>query len=103
MREIRLWGSANDEFHQTIHEASGNEVLAGALARLHRNFPRDLSRLVVSESTAMLEANVREHEAILEALSRHDAPAAFELMRQHIARAGGLVTLRVEQRTADPG
>jgi DNA-binding GntR family transcriptional regulator len=100
VREIRLWGSANDEFHQTIHEASGNDVLVGTLAQLHRNFPRDLSRLVVSESTAMLEANVREHKAILEALSRHDAPAASELMRQHVSRAGGLVTLRVEQRAA---
>jgi DNA-binding GntR family transcriptional regulator len=100
VREIRLWGNANDEFHQTIHEASGNEVLTGTLAQLHRNFPRDLSRLVVSESTAMLEANVREHEAILEALSRHDATAAHDLMRKHVARAGSLVTLRVEQRSA---
>ena len=99
-REVRRWGSANDDFHQTIHEASGNDVLAGALAQLHRNFPRDLSRLVVSESTAMLEANVREHEAILEALSRHDATAAQELMQRHVSRAGGLVTLRVEQRSA---
>jgi DNA-binding GntR family transcriptional regulator len=100
VREVRLWGSANDEFHQTIHEASGNEVLVATLEQLHRNFPRDLSRLVVSESTAMLEANVREHEAILEALSRHDAKAAHELMQRHITRAGSLVTLRVEQRSA---
>jgi DNA-binding GntR family transcriptional regulator len=49
----------------------------------------------------MLEANVREHEAILEALSRHDAAAAYELMQQHVVRAGSLVTLRVEQRTAE--
>ena len=101
-REIHLWGSANDEFHQTIHEASGNDVLAATLADLHRNFPRDLSRLVVSESTAMLEANVREHEAILDALSRHDSTAAHELMQRHVARAGSLVTLRVEQQTAEP-
>jgi DNA-binding GntR family transcriptional regulator len=101
VRELRRWAKANDDFHQTIHEASGNEVLASALAQLARNFPRDLSRLVVSESTAMLEANVREHEAILEALSRRDAEAAYELMQRHVARAGSLVTLRVEQRTTD--
>jgi DNA-binding GntR family transcriptional regulator len=102
-REVRRWGNANDEFHQTIHEASGNKVLAGTLAQLDRNFPRDLSRLVVSESTAMLEANVREHEAILEAIARHDAAAAYELMQRHVTRSGGLVTLRVEQRAADGG
>jgi len=99
-REVRRWGSANDDFHQTIHEASGNDVLADVLAQLDRNFPRDLSRLVVSESTVLLEANVREHEAILEALSRRDATAARELMQRHVARAGSLVTLRVEQRAA---
>jgi DNA-binding GntR family transcriptional regulator len=103
VREVRRWGSANDEFHQTIQEASGNDVLVGTLAQLHQNFPRDLSRMVVSESTAMLEANVREHEAILEALSRHDATAADELMQRHVVRAGGLVTLRVEQRAAERG
>ena len=101
VRETRLWGGANDEFHQTIHEASGNGVLVETLAQLHRNFPRDLSSLVVSESTAMLEANVQEHEAILAAVSRHDASAAYELMQQHVVRAGSLVTLRVEQRTAE--
>jgi DNA-binding GntR family transcriptional regulator len=100
-REILRWGKANDDFHQTIHEASGNEVLVATLAQLHRNFPRDLSRLVVSESTAMLQANVREHEAILEAVSGHDAAAAYELMQAHVARAGSLVTLRVEQRSTD--
>lgn len=99
-REIRRWGHANDQFHQTIHEASGNEVLTRTLAQLHRNFPRDLSRLVISESTAMLETNVREHKEILEALTRHDAAAASELMHRHVVRAGGLVTLRVEQRSA---
>jgi DNA-binding GntR family transcriptional regulator len=101
VREVGRWANANDDFHQTIHEASGNDVLVGALAQLARNFPRDLSRLVVSESTAMLEANVREHEAILEALSRNDGDAAYELMQRHVERAGSLVTLRVEQRTAE--
>lgn len=101
VRELRRWANANDDFHQTIHEASGNAVLAGALAQLARNFPRDLSRLVVSESSAMLETNVREHEAILNSLSRHDGDAAYELMQRHVTRAGSLVTLRVEQRAAE--
>src|SRR6185437_13322988 len=101
-RDVRRWAKANDDFHRTIHEASGNEVLAGTLAQLAQNFPRDLSRLVVSESTAMLEANVREHETILEALVQHDATAAYERMRHHVSRAGGLVTLRVEQRAVEP-
>jgi DNA-binding GntR family transcriptional regulator len=99
-REVAQWGRANDEFHQVIHEASCNDVLSQTLAQLHRNFPRDLSRLVVSQSSAMLEANVGEHEAILDALRRHDVDAARQLMLDHVSRAGTLVTLRVEQRAA---
>lgn len=99
-REVGQWGRANDEFHQAIHEGSCNAVLAETLAHLHRNFPRDLSRLVVSESSALLKENVGEHEAILAAIERHDAATARELMHKHVSRSGSLVTLRVEQRTA---
>lgn len=98
--ETALWSRANDQFHQVIHEASGNDVLAATLAHLHRSFPRDLSRIVLSESTALLEENVHEHEAILEAIKHRDGEAARELMGRHVRRAGSLVTLRVEQRAS---
>jgi DNA-binding GntR family transcriptional regulator len=96
-----IWGLANDEFHQTIQQASGNQVLATALAQLHQSFPRDLSRIVLSESTPALRSNVREHEQILEALHARDAARARELMRAHVRHAGQLVTLRYEQRVGD--
>jgi DNA-binding GntR family transcriptional regulator len=95
--EIGRWGRANDLFHQVIQEAAGNEVLVRTLGRLHRSFPRDLSRIVLRESTPLLRDNVNEHAAILDALERRDAGAARELMVQHVRRAGSLVTLRAEQ------
>jgi DNA-binding GntR family transcriptional regulator len=98
--EIERWRRANDRFHQVIQQASANDVLVATLAHLHRSFPRDLSRTVLSESTTLLEENVGEHEAILEAIERRDAPAARELMAQHVRHAGNLVTLRFEQRAA---
>jgi DNA-binding GntR family transcriptional regulator len=88
------WGQANDLFHQTIQHAAGNTVLADTLAHLHRSFPRDLSRTVLRESTTLLQENVREHEAILDAIDRRDAAAARELMLKHVRRAGSLVTRR---------
>lgn len=94
------WGRANDEFHQVIQQAAGNVVLAGTLAQLHQSFPRDLSRIVLAESTPALRANVREHEAIMDALKERDAARARELMREHVRHAGELVTLRFEQRAA---
>jgi DNA-binding GntR family transcriptional regulator len=97
-RDIEDWGSTNDEFHQVIQAAAGNEVLAATLRHLHRSFPRGLSRLVLRESTSLLEVNVGEHEAVLEAIERRDPVTARALMQQHVIRAGALVTLRFEER-----
>ncbi len=94
------WGRANDTFHQVIQEAAGNDVLLATLAHLHRSFPRDLSKLVLAESTALLRANVLEHEAIVDALAKRDSEAARDLMRRHVRHAGELVTLRLEQHDA---
>jgi DNA-binding GntR family transcriptional regulator len=96
--EIALWGRANDTFHQVIQEAAGNDVLVATLGRLHRSFPRDLSRTVLSESAPLLRENVEEHEAILEAIERRDPAGARELMQRHVRHSGALVTLRFEQR-----
>lgn len=95
---IRDWGRANDTFHQVIQNATGNQALLATLASLHRSFPRDLSRIVLGESTVLLEQNVREHRAILDAIREGNAHAARELMIQHVRRAGELVTRRVELR-----
>ena len=92
------WGRANDQFHQVIQGAAGNDVLLAQLEHLHHSFPRDLSKIVLSESTPLLRANVLEHEEIVAALDRRDATAARELMRRHVRHAGELVTLRFEQR-----
>lgn len=97
-RDIEVWGNANDEFHQVIQEAAGNEVLVATLRHLHRSFPRGLSRLVLRESTSLLATNVAEHEAVLEAIERNDSAAARTLMQQHVIRAGALVTVRFEER-----
>lgn len=97
-RDIETWGRANDEFHQVIQEAAANDVLVATLTHLHRSFPRGLSRLVLRESTSLLDANVVEHETILTAIERSDAAAARSLMQEHVRRAGALVTLRFEER-----
>ena len=94
------WGRANDQFHQVIQEAAGNDVLVATLTRLHRSFPRDLSRLVIGESTKLLEDNVAEHDAIRDAIERGDASAARERMVRHVLRSGNLVYRRFEQRIA---
>ena len=94
------WGRANDQFHQVIQEAAGNDVLVATLTHLHRSVPRDLTKIVLAESTPLLHANVLEHEEIMAALERRDGASARELMRRHVRHAGELVTLRFEQRSS---
>jgi DNA-binding GntR family transcriptional regulator len=99
IEQALVWSRANDQFHQVIQEAAGNDVLVATLTHLHRSFPRDLTKIVLAESTPLLRTNVLEHEEIVDALQRRDRDAARELMRRHVRHAGELVTLRFEQRS----
>ncbi len=97
-KEIERWRHANDRFHQLIQDAAANDVLVATLAHLHRSVPRDLTRVVLGESAALLAENVHEHEAVLGAIEHRNATEARELMLKHVRHAGALVTLRFEQR-----
>ena len=94
------WIRGNDLFHLAILEAAGNERLRATLADLHVSFPRDLTWIVLGESSHLLEENVRQHGAILDAIERRDADEARRLMTEHVRSAGGLVTRRFEERAA---
>ena len=96
--DIENWTRANDSFHQGIQDAAGNERLKSTLFDLHLSFPRDLTGLVLSESSRLIQENVEQHAAILAAIEAHDPAQARHLMVEHVRRAGELVTLRFEQR-----
>ena len=90
------WVRGNDLFHQVIQEAAGNELLLRTISELHRAFPRALTWSALSESSALLEENVRQHHAILEAIEARDAAAARQRMVDHIRAAGELIAHRFE-------
>jgi DNA-binding GntR family transcriptional regulator len=94
------WVRGNDLFHQVIQEASGNELLLRTISELNRIFPRALTWSALSESSALLEENVRQHNAVLEAIEERDPAAARQRMVEHIRAAGELIALRFE-RTSD--
>ena len=94
------WVRGNDLFHQVIQEASGNELLLRTISELNRIFPRALTWSALSESSALLEENVRQHNAVLEAIEERDPAAARQRMVEHIRAAGELIALRFEL-TAD--
>ncbi len=90
--DLPLYRDLNREFHQLIAQASGRQYLIRTLNQLWVNFPNMLwanfpqtARTSTPERTPQ---DVLQHEAILEALERHDADAAERLMREHIESAG---------------
>jgi DNA-binding GntR family transcriptional regulator len=99
-RDESVWVRANDLFHQAILDAAGNARLSDTIADLHRSFPRDLTWTALSQSSRLLEENVEQHEAVLEAIEQRDPAKARRRMIEHIRSAGELVTLHFEQAAA---
>jgi DNA-binding GntR family transcriptional regulator len=94
------WIRGNDLFHLVILEAAGNQRLAATLTDLHQSYPRDLTWIVLGESSHLLEENVAQHAAVLEAIEARDAEEARQRMVDHVLRAGDLVVRRFEERAA---
>lgn len=72
-------------FHEIIYHASGNRMLEGILAKLHRNIRA--YRKASLEVPGRLEKSVSEHREILEAMLTGDGAKADELTSRHIGRA----------------
>jgi len=81
-RNGRRFIEADTRFHQTLADAAGNRVLAAVL--------RGLQPLLLDAMTLGLaiqsatDTAIADHQAIIEAIERHDAPAAHMAMRVHL-------------------
>src|SRR5215208_243235 len=95
-RDDSEWVRANDLFHQVIQEAAGNAQLVRTIAHLHRSFPRALTWSALSESSALLEENVRQHDGILEAIEAREPLESRRRMVEHVRSAGDLIAHRFE-------
>jgi DNA-binding GntR family transcriptional regulator len=96
-KDESVWVRANDLFHQTILDAAANARLRATIDDLHRSFPRDLTWAALSDSSPLLEENIEQHEAVLQAIEERDPAEARRRMVEHVRSAGELVTLHFEQ------
>lgn len=69
-------------FHEILADLAGNAFLARAAASL--NVLGLEFRRVASETPAVIDLSIADHEAILAALARGDGPAAEAAMRAHM-------------------
>ena len=83
-------------FHELLYKSSGSRAYSDALRSLHKKISKFRMASVSKKSRA--EQSVREHEAIYEALSRHDGAAAAEAAVTHTLNA----KKRIEVLEPDP-
>jgi DNA-binding FadR family transcriptional regulator len=78
------------DFHLAVARASGNQFFLSAIASMQTqvlvsmNLMRNLSLIKSVERQKVVQL---EHELVLDALQRRDAPAAGEAMRSHLENA----------------
>ena len=75
----------DSQFHELVYRACGSRALTDTLIGLHKKMTKFRMASVSKQSRAL--QSVEEHEAILAALSAHDAEAAGEAMTAHVVNA----------------
>ena len=75
----------DSQFHELVYRACGSRALTDTLIGLHKKMTKFRMASVSKQSRAL--QSVEEHEAILAALSAHDAGAAGEAMTAHVVNA----------------
>lgn len=81
--EIERWTAADLGFHLAVARASHNPFLTTLLAPLVKVIERGIIESFASR--AAVQAGLRAHERLWEAIERRDAEAAEEAMRDHLA------------------
>lgn len=81
--EIARHVDLNRKFHHALVASTGNEVLTRVFADLHTSVTR-VSLSALSLDLARQEIILREHQALIEALDAHDAPAALAVLDTHL-------------------
>jgi DNA-binding GntR family transcriptional regulator len=72
----------NQRIHLLIAECSGNETLVATYRNLNANVRR--ARYMANLTRERWDQAVREHDEILDALERRDAPRLQRLLREHL-------------------
>jgi GntR family transcriptional regulator, transcriptional repressor for pyruvate dehydrogenase complex len=90
VREGELGVDADEAFHQTICEASGNQYFTTARSSMKANILTGLNltrNLSLSKPRERMELVQREHYRIFEAIKNRDQKGARDAMRAHVENA----------------
>jgi len=90
----------NDNFHDIIFQATGNEWLMQLMMKNRDQFYRYKIEHLKSRYNKKLM--VDEHQKIIDALRRHDTELACETMKEHIKKHRDAVLLEITAMEKDP-
>lgn len=81
------FGDLDLDFHLAVARATGNEMYDTTLTMLHSQIifgMRLTGEFRTSDGGSRVEVVRREHQAIVDAIGRHDARGAYDAMRDHL-------------------
>jgi DNA-binding GntR family transcriptional regulator len=81
-QDAELFYSANARFHECIYRASHNPHLEGQTLELRNRV--EAYRREVTFHPGLMNLSIREHEAVLQAITAMDEDIASSRMRQHL-------------------
>lgn len=90
------WVRANDLFHGTLLEASGNQRLTTALVDIETGVPGSIVGSALAASPRELRLSMIEHQGILDAIRDRDSTLARLRTIQHVRTAGDIVMRRIQ-------
>jgi DNA-binding GntR family transcriptional regulator len=91
------WSEANDLFHEAVLDAAGNGRLTDIVLTQHRSFPRNVTWSTLNDSQHLMQENIDQHRAVLQAIIAQDPVTARAEMVNHVRRSGELVAMRFER------
>jgi DNA-binding GntR family transcriptional regulator len=84
----------NYEFHRNLYRAAESPKLLWLIGITVRYSPRRFYAMI----PGWVEASMKDHDAVIDALQAHDPRAAIDAMRKHIDHAGKLLVQNLERR-----
>lgn len=88
---------ANNDFHDAIAVAGGNECLRRLVDELQDFFPKDYVWRAMASADELRALNLEDHERIRKAFGRHDGARARQDMRRHILHASDILLGYLDQ------
>lgn len=94
-QDLDLWARADEQFHKLLVEYSGNSRLIDIVHTFWDQSHR--TRLVTLRLRPPPSESNRDHAALIEAIERGDADAAYTIHRRHRLNSGKLLVSLLEK------